>query len=412
MTEGSRVKNELRLLLLTPTGRDAAMTEAVMQRACIAAHSCRDLAEVCENLCSGAGALLIGEEAVPGAFDNCLTDFLRSQPSWSDLPILVLARPGADSISVATAMDRLGNVTVIERPVRVAALVSAVRTAMRARERQYQLRDEEEQLRQAHDLLEDRVRERTAELQALNQVLESEVRVREAAEARAHKLLRELVTAQENERSRIARDIHDELGQQMTSLRLHLTEMRRGLTGAGAVDSKLGKLEKEANRIDEHISFLAWKIRPSNLESVGLMEAVRRYLNEWSRNFGVAADFVPLPLRPPPLVPEIEINVYRIVQEALNNVAKYAKATEVAVLLSVNGREVNLVIEDNGVGFDPAAPPVPQKGIRGQGLKGMHERAELLGGTFEIESTPGKGTKIYTRIPSRFAPIAAGHEPS
>ena len=273
---------------------------------------------------------------------------------------------------------------------------------MRARQRQYQLRDEEDLLRQAHDELENRVRERTAKLRALNEILEGQIREREAAEQRAHALLREVVTAQEKERSRIARDLHDELGQQMTSLRLHLTEVGRSLSDVEKACAELGSLEKQANRIDDQISLLAWQIRPSNLDEVGLAVALDRYVNEWSRNFDVAAEFVATPESPPTLLPEIEINLYRITQEALNNVAKYAKATEVGVLLTVNSREVKIIVEDNGLGFDPEST-VFTNGHGGLGLKGIQERAELLGGTFEIESSPGKGTRLYTRIPARFS---------
>ena len=403
MTDKQGVSNEYRLLLLTPTGRDASLTATVMKNAGIEAESCDDLEDACERLNDGAGALLIGEEAVPREPEDCLIAYLKSQPSWSDLPILVLARPGADSAAVATAMERLGNVTVLERPTRVAALVSAVRTAMRARRRQYQLRDEEEELKQSRDLLEDRVRERTARLAALNEVLKVQIGEREAAEERAHLLLREIVTAQENERSRIARDLHDELGQQMTGLRLYLTELSRNAGDGEKIRSELHYLEKQANKIDDHISFLAWQIRPSNLASHGLVEALKNYLNEWSRNYGIAANLVATPNAPPQLLSEIEINIYRITQEALNNVAKYSKATDVGLLLSVNSREVNVIIEDNGVGFDPDSPAEATNGHGGLGLKGMLERAELLGGTCEVESSPGEGTKIYIRIPARFA---------
>ena len=401
MKDGHGGNNEDRLLLLTPTGRDAVLTASILQRADVDTFACADLDDVCEKIHHGVGALLIAEEAIPRTEKNSLFSFLDGQPSWSDLPILVLARSGADSAAVSRAMDRLGNVTVLERPTRIASLVSAVQTAMRARRRQYQLRDEEDLLRQAHDELENRVRERTAKLRALNEILEGQIREREAAEQRAHALLREVVTAQEKERSRIARDLHDELGQQMTSLRLHLTEVSRSLTDVEKARTELGTLEQQANRIDDQISLLAWQIRPSNLDEVGLAVALDRYVNEWSRNFDVAAEFVATPESPPTLLPEIEINLYRITQEALNNVAKYAKATDVGVLLTVNSREATIIVEDNGIGFDPDSTATVN-GHGGLGLKGIQERAELLGGTFEIESSPGEGTRLYTRIPARF----------
>jgi PAS domain S-box-containing protein len=132
---------EEQVFILAPTGKDAALTGSVLQRAGVACVFYQTLEQLCEGLASGAGAVLLVEEAVAQDQSGCLTNWLASQPPWSDLPVLVLARPGADSAAVALAMDLLGNVTVLERPMRVAALVSAVRTALRSRHRQYQTRD-------------------------------------------------------------------------------------------------------------------------------------------------------------------------------------------------------------------------------------------------------------------------------
>jgi len=137
---------ELRVLVLTLTAKDAELTRAILNRAGIECLACSSVQHVCDELQAGAGAVLIAEEAVVQSRDDCLIDWLAKQPPWSDLPLLVSARPGADSAAVAQAMDLLGNVTVLERPVRVAALVSAVRTALRARERQYETRDHLQQI--------------------------------------------------------------------------------------------------------------------------------------------------------------------------------------------------------------------------------------------------------------------------
>jgi PAS domain S-box-containing protein len=145
-----------RILVLAPTSRDAALSYSVFDRAGIPCLCCRDLGEICNQLETGAGAVLLPEEAIVQDRRNCLVDWLTHQPPWSDLPILVLARPGADSAEVAQAMDLLKNVTVLERPMRVVALVSAARTALRARQRQYQIRNylaEQERSLQAQALL-------------------------------------------------------------------------------------------------------------------------------------------------------------------------------------------------------------------------------------------------------------------
>ncbi|NOT24960.1 MAG: PAS domain S-box protein [Acidobacteria bacterium] len=144
------------MLILAPTGRDGTLTGSVLERAGVGCVFCPGLQDLCEELGHGGAAVLLAEEAVAQDESGCLTDWLAKQPSWSDLPVLVLARPGADSAAVALAMDVLGNVTVLERPMRVAALVSAVRTSLRSRQRQYQTRDyleERERSVQAQALL-------------------------------------------------------------------------------------------------------------------------------------------------------------------------------------------------------------------------------------------------------------------
>lgn len=142
MTDTDRESLERRLLVLAPTGKDADLTQSLLGRAGIECACCHDLESVCEQLEAGAGAVLLVEEAVAPGRNPSLDEWLARQAPWSDLPVLILARPGADSDGVARSMDLLGNVTVLERPTRVAALVSAVRTALRARQRQYQIRDQ------------------------------------------------------------------------------------------------------------------------------------------------------------------------------------------------------------------------------------------------------------------------------
>jgi PAS domain S-box-containing protein len=140
--EVERMSLEHRVLILAPTGKDASLTRAVLDGARITSMSCATLDQLCDEIEKGAGAVLLAEEAIPPGRTNRLSEWIAHQPTWSDLPMLILARPGADSTAVATAMDRLSNVTVLERPTRIPALVSAVSTALRARTRQYEIRDQ------------------------------------------------------------------------------------------------------------------------------------------------------------------------------------------------------------------------------------------------------------------------------
>ena len=132
-------REEGRVLILAPMGKDAALMCRELQSAAIECHVCRDRDELAAELVRGVGGLLLSEEAL-GSLWNDLAAWLDGQPAWSDLPILLLTRAGSSSIVVADALARLGNVALLERPVRVAALLSAVRSALRARERQYAIR--------------------------------------------------------------------------------------------------------------------------------------------------------------------------------------------------------------------------------------------------------------------------------
>jgi signal transduction histidine kinase/CheY-like chemotaxis protein len=130
-----------RIVICAPTGQDAVLATRVFDAAGLASIVCRDSAEVLIKLQEGAGALLLVEEVVSGRLMDVLSNHIAAQPTWSDLPVLLLTRNGADSADVRRAVEHLGNVTLLERPVRTIALIAATRSAIRARERQYQVRD-------------------------------------------------------------------------------------------------------------------------------------------------------------------------------------------------------------------------------------------------------------------------------
>ena len=255
-----------------------------------------------------------------------------------------------------------------------------------ARDRTSQ-RDAVVSMQRSHDQLELRVGESTAELQA-------EVGRRTDAQEHVMALLRTLVTAQEDERARIARDLHDQLGQQITALRLAL-ERHRESHAVGVDGDELDKALALARNIDSEVDFLAWELRPAALDDLGLSAVLPRFLNEWSAHYGLKVNFETTGTVPPRLSPEAETTFYRITQEALTNVVKHAHATRVDVVLEGQRALVRLVIEDDGIGFEPSAV----NKATGIGLLGMHERAALVGATLQVESAPGKGTTIYLRCP-------------
>jgi signal transduction histidine kinase len=210
----------------------------------------------------------------------------------------------------------------------------------------------------------------------------------------ASDVIRKIVAAQEEERARIARDLHDQLGQQLTALRLSLQRHRGDVEGARRHED-LERAIALAAEIDGEVDFLAWELRPAVLDDLGLTVALPRFVHEWAEHYGVPADFVG-GMAPGQLSRDAEIVFYRVAQEALNNIAKHAHATRVDVLLEQRDGAAIMVIEDDGVGFDGGDTAQPQAGI---GLVGMRERAALIGALLQIESTSGGGTSVYLRYP-------------
>jgi PAS domain S-box-containing protein len=228
-------------------------------------------------------------------------------------------------------------------------------------------------------------------------------RMRAEAILKQQEILRRLVKSQEDERQRISRDLHDHLGQQMTALRLKLQALRQAEGLSADLQGQVDEVQEQAKRIDADVGFLAFELRPSVLDDLGLPAALENFLREWSANFNIAAEFHVAKLGKRRLLPDIEINVYRIAQEALNNITKHARASSVNMILEQQRSDLVLIIEDDGVGFDweELVKNVTRSG-QGLGIVGMRERAAFVDGQLEIESTPGAGTTLFIRIPARF----------
>lgn len=206
--------------------------------------------------------------------------------------------------------------------------------------------------------------------------------------------LQRLIETQEAERKRIARDLHDELGQQLSVLRLQL-EAAKNLCRDQDICDRIEAMQLIAESIDDGLDFLAWELRPAALDEFGLIAAVSNYVKQWSEHSGIQAEFYTTSLKKARLEPTIETNIYRVVQEALNNVRKHAEAESVEVSIESRDDLIVLIVGDDGKGFNIKDANLHSKGI---GLIGMKERAELMGGTFEIESAPGEGATVYVRI--------------
>jgi signal transduction histidine kinase len=229
------------------------------------------------------------------------------------------------------------------------------------------------------------------------------------AEQERSALLRRLVAIQETERRRVARELHDQLGQLSAALGLSLKslEHREDLSDPGR--QKLREVQSLAHEMSRAIHEMARELRPAALDDLGLAAAVASYAEAWSKRSQIKVDLQSAGLDGLRMAPAVETALYRIVQEALTNVLKHAQAGEVNLILERHGSQVQVIVEDNGRGFD-VAQVLQSPHVHGRlGLLGMQERLAELEGSLEIESSPGQGTTLFARVPPD-AGLEASHE--
>jgi signal transduction histidine kinase len=219
-----------------------------------------------------------------------------------------------------------------------------------------------------------------------------EVRAKEAARG---ELLSKIITAHEDERRRIARELHDEVSQSLTGLMISITAAE-GIDDPEALRKKMASLYAAAEATLAEVGKIVHDLRPTALDDLGLVSAVRLHARNLLEASGVRLSFEASGFGHRRLPPAVEVAVFRVAQEALTNIARHARASEATVALHLREGTLVVLVEDNGVGFDPAQ--VYRTGQRA-GLMGMEERASLIGGTLRIHSRPGGGTRVELRVP-------------
>jgi len=223
---------------------------------------------------------------------------------------------------------------------------------------------------------------------------------RKQAEEERLQLVRRLATAQEEERNRISRELHDQIGQYVPELKVRLKTLGGLCPDNDSVVKQLERLTQLADQIGQEVHSVAFQLRPTVLDDLGLDAALSHYIEQWSEHTKTVTGFHSNGFSGRRLPAEIETAIYRIAQEALTNVSKHAEAKGVSLVLTRTAESVRLIIEDNGKGFDAETMMMKASGTeRRLGLLGMRERVMLVGGTLNIESTPGAGTTIYVKIP-------------
>jgi signal transduction histidine kinase len=240
---------------------------------------------------------------------------------------------------------------------------------------------------------------------AFNQMAEALMRYRREVDAKEKarlSLIERTVQVQEEERKVISRELHDHFGQSLLALLLEVQSGCKFSPGRCEYSHQPGslcfKVEQTIRQIIEEVHRLAWGMRPSILDDYGLESALSRHIEEVSQKTGLQIDFQYISPNGQKRLPgRIEVQLFRIAQEAITNMIRHAKASHASVVILRQVQEVTMLVEDNGQGFDPAS--VENKGNQCLGLMGMRERVNLLGGSFVIESVSGEGTTIRVIIP-------------
>lgn len=314
--------------------------------------------------------LILLDVRMPGMDGHEICRRLKADPATRDIPVIFLSALGDTGDKVLGF--ELGAVDYIAKPYQPEEVLMRVRTHV--------------ELRRLQSRLEERVAERTAQLKA------SEASLRES-ETRLQELAGFLQTVREEERGRIARELHDELGQALTALRIDIGWLRPRCDPLGeAAVKRIDDAHALVERTIDALRRISEGLRPGTLDVLGLAAAVEHHVSQFGERTGLA---VSLAMNQD----EFEIDdarattIFRLVQETLTNVSRHALASRVAVAIDQDGGEIRVSVEDDGCGFDPDSRR------RTFGLLGMAERVKILGGKIDIRSRPGHGTKILATLP-------------
>lgn len=236
-------------------------------------------------------------------------------------------------------------------------------------------------------------------------VMATQIETRRAEKA---ELLKRLMTAQEEERKRVARELHDGTSQSLTSLLVQLEMIESTYTQVDTLPALAGHMDDLRGIITqtlEEVHDMALQLRPSVLDDMGLPTALERLVSDWRQRHTLHIDLTIHGLDGRRLQPAIETALYRIIQEALTNVVRHARAKNAGVIVNQRKDIIQIIVEDDGDGFEPDATGHAHQQL---GLIGIRERAEILSGKVTLESAPGKGTTVYVELPVAFEEVTNG----
>src|SRR5712671_993948 len=388
-------KTDCRVHVLAPFGKDAMLVSQVLQDSGIPVELVDDASDIARCINSGAGAAVVAEEALSEETIELLGSSVAAQPAWSDFPIIVLTSGGASTPStemMVRSRAPMGNITLIERPVRPATLISSVLTAIRSRLRQFEIRDHLEErkhaeieLRRAHDELESLVEKRTLALRRLS--------------AR-------LMRVQDEERRRIARDLHDGLGQWLAAAQINI-DVALGRT-SGSVTPILTETRGIIDHAVSSIRTMSYLLHPPLLDEAGFDSAARWFIEGLVKRSGIPIktdfshfDGASSGTSKVARMPDgVELALFRALQEGLTNMHRHASSSRAEVRFKRLPDRAVLEIQDFGHGLPQEVMERFQRTGTGSGvgLAGIRERIKELGGDFKVVSD-STGTTLRATVP-------------
>ncbi|MEZ4870373.1 MAG: response regulator [Caldilineaceae bacterium] len=325
--------------------------------------------------------IILLDVLLPGLDGFATCRQLKATPSTCEIPVIFMT-------SLTGAEDKVrgfeaGAVDYVTKPLQQAEVLARIETHLRLRHLAQNLQEQNRQLSTSSRV------ERERLLEAVSQ-----------QRTQLRTLARKLTEVQEEERKRLARELHDEMGQALTALRMNLTAIEKE-TPSGTSARTVERIREAAWLADqtlEQIRELSQDLRPPMLDDLGLLATVRWYVKRFGQRMNVQTqlDATGLQTR---LASPIETALYRVLQEALTNVARHAEATHVLIQLQTTKESVALRVVDDGCGFDVGQSLAQSELGGGMGLLSMRERVTLLGGSFVVEAQPGAGAKVCVEIP-------------
>lgn len=383
-----------RILFLASTEAQAENFAEVLQSISVSVEVFTSLPPLNEALQEGAGSLVVEEDAITKRAVRLLSSAMTNREPWSNLPIVILTSGDPESIQRLERLDLFGpatasNITILEHPVHEVTLSTVIHSALRARQRQYEVRDLMEDLRSMNEQL----RESQGALQAVNETLEDRV---EARTAQTRRLALALTTAEQRERARVSQLLHDHVQQLIHGSRIWAETLidRQDDSPPEALERLMELLEEAI----EAVRSLSVELSPPVLREEGLGAAL-----QWLGSHVAKVHDLQLELNvlSSLQVPEEDLRtlLFRSVRELVFNVVKHAEVDTAHLRAGQTDGACIIEVIDEGAGFDPNALTESGDPDEHFGLFSIRERLDLVGGTLTIESTPGEGTRARIEVP-------------